>query len=176
MIYGHNYSTAISSIIPYHLSPLLDIALVGLLPFSGSQKNSHSETSCHGLFLLLCIAVFSFRAHIESIHCLCLAGFCCSVSIKGILKYLFRVAFGLLSCLLYNSIISDWHFLLFLSINLFSTSWCRCSFLFCHLFNAQKIMFFMRCLVHHVPVYQISSFSHRCIFYILPPVFFPIVC
>jgi hypothetical protein len=38
MIYGRNYATAISNMIPYHLSPLLDIASIGSLPFSGSQK------------------------------------------------------------------------------------------------------------------------------------------
>ena len=123
MIYGRNYSTAISSIISYHLSPLLIIALIGSLPFSGSQKKfSRSETSCHGLFLLFCNTVFSFSARIESIHCLCRAGFCCNFSIRGILKYLFNEAFGLLSCLSYKSIISIWHFFLFFSVSFFSTS------------------------------------------------------
>ena len=96
MIYGRYYSTAISSIIPYHLSPLLVIALIGSLPFSGSQKKNfviRAITRCHGLFLLFCVVVLSFNALMDSIHCRCLFGFCCSLSIRGMLKYRFILSF-----------------------------------------------------------------------------------
>ena len=66
----------------------------------------------------------------------------------GNLKYLFNLTVGLLSCHLYNSIISSFHC---------SICLCKCSFCVCHLFRAQKIMFFIRCLVHQFPVYSPSA-------------------
>jgi hypothetical protein len=102
-----------------------------------AKKLIISTRHCHNLFLLFCIETLSQSAHIVSIHCCCLLGFCCNLSIKGVLKYCFSFAIGHSSCTWYNRMIASLFFLLELSSALFSMSSCKRSFLFCHSFSVQ---------------------------------------